>query len=467
MNLLQLSWKNLINKPLNMLLSLVLFALGVGLIGLLLLLNNQLEEKFENNLADIDLVIGAKGSPLQLILSSMYHIDNPTGNIPLESVKPFLNPKHPIIETAVPLSLGDSHRGYRIVGSTEAFAKIYDLEVAQGKRWDKTLEVTLGAVVADDLGMQVGDTFYSSHGLVQDSNLIHDGGQPFRVVGVFAPSGTVADQLILTNNQSIWAVHDHAAEEADAATAAAFSEEEKDHSDHDHDKDEDSHDHDHDKDEDSHDHDHDKDEDSHDHDDHAHGGDPAQFDRPLTSFEDKDITSLLILFKGRSYQGLNMQRSINENTHMQASTPAIEINRLYELLGVGTDALRVLALVIILVSGLSVFISLFSSLRDRRYELALMRTMGASRGKLFGMIVLEGLLLAAIGYLIGFLLSHFGMQALAANMQDQYQYAFSGWQFLPQEAYLMGGALLIGLLAALLPAIQASNTDIHDTLSEA
>ena len=114
MNLLALSWKNLVNKPLSMLLSLVLFALGVGLISLLFLLNQQLQDKFDKNLAGIDLVVGAKGSPLQLILSSMYHIDAPTGNISIEEATPFLRPGHPLIKTAVPLSLGDSHKGYRI-----------------------------------------------------------------------------------------------------------------------------------------------------------------------------------------------------------------------------------------------------------------------------------------------------------------------------------------------------------------
>ena len=117
MNLLKLSWKNLFAKPLSTLLTLVLFALGVGLIIFLILFNKQLQNKFDSNLANIDLVIGAKGSPLQMILCNMYHIDNPTGNIQIEEAKPFLNPKHPLIAKAYPLSLGDSQKGFRIVGT--------------------------------------------------------------------------------------------------------------------------------------------------------------------------------------------------------------------------------------------------------------------------------------------------------------------------------------------------------------
>ena len=149
MNLLQLSWKNLTFKPLSMLLSVVLFALGVGLISLLFLLNNQLEKNFEKNLAGVDLVVGAKGSPLQLILSSMYHIDAPTGNITLKEARPFLNPKHPLIKQAIPLSMGDSYRAYRIVGTTPEILEFYEAEVAEGKIWKSNFEVTIGASFAN------------------------------------------------------------------------------------------------------------------------------------------------------------------------------------------------------------------------------------------------------------------------------------------------------------------------------
>jgi len=161
-----------------------------------------------------------------------------------------------------------------------------------------------------------------------------------------------------------------------------------------------------------------------------------------------------------------MQRNINENTDMQAATPAFEINRLYSMMGTGTDALQMLAYVIVFVSGLSIFISLFSSLRERKYELALMRVMGASPTKIFALIVLEGLVLAVLGYLIGIALSHIGMEILAKYMSDAYRYSFSGALFLKEELYLLFGALGIGFVAAIIPAIQAKNTDISRTLGK-
>ena len=149
-----------------------------------------------------------------------------------------------------------------------------------------------------------------------------------------------------------------------------------------------------------------------------------------------------------------------------AASPAIELNRLYDNMSLGESFLRNLAMIIVFVSGLSIFISLFSSLRDRKYELALMRVMGATPGKLFILIILEGLLLAIIGYVIGIILSHLGMGIFAGQMEDKYHYSFSSTKFLVEEFYLLGGAVFIGFIAAIIPAYQAFRTDISQTLSE-
>lgn len=418
MNLLRLSLKNIAFKPLSTTLSLILFALGVGLISILLILGKQVQEKFDKNMAGINLVIGAKGSPLQLILCSMYHVDNPTGNISIEEAKAFLRPDHPLIDKAIPLSLGDNYKGYRIVGTTYDMLDLYEGEIESGKIWSKPWEVTIGKAVAEEAGLSIGDEFFSSHGFVTDDNLVHDEGGAFKVVGIFKPSGAVIDQLILTSPESVWAVHEQEGEEENADSTAT-------------------------------------------------GHMDYEEIKPLLSYPaDKEITSILVKFKGRNFRTLNMQRSINENTDMQAATPAIEINRLYSNMGVGIDALSILAMIIVIVSGLSIFISLFSSLRDRRYELALMRTMGGSPVTLFILIVLEGIILAILGYIIGIALSHIGMEIFAGFMKDSYRYSFSGAVFLKQELYLLAGAVGIGFLAAIIPAIQASQTDISTTLSE-
>jgi putative ABC transport system permease protein len=445
MTTLSLAWKNLTARPLSMLLTLVLFALGVGLTSLLLLVNKQLTDKFEKNLAGVDVVMGAKGSPLQMILCNMYHVDAPTGNISFKSAKPFLNPRHPLIKKSVPLSLGDSYKSYRIVGTLKDFVGLYNGELEQGRLWNEPLETTIGTTVAAKTGLKIGDSFASNHGLSTDGDE-HEHAK-FKVVGIFKPSNTVLDQLILTATQTIWAVHEHENE-------GENHEEHEGHEEHEN------------------------------HEGKTPEGGPSvpkiigisqdsilstkMNDRAalLQADSTKEITAMLLQFKMRNVQTLNFQRNINQNTDMQAATPALEINRLYEMMGVGEQALRALALLIVVVSGLSIFIALFNSLRERRYELALMRVMGAGRGKLFFLIILEGLLLSFMGFCLGIALSHFSMGILGQYMSDAYRYSFTGKIWLTEEWTLLAGALFIGFVAAILPAFSAYKTDISRTLAQ-
>lgn len=419
MSVLKLAWKNIISNPLNLILSIILFGLGIGLISFLMLLNTQLSENFEKNLADIDLVIGAKGSPLQMILCSMYHIDNPTGNITVEEAKPFLNPKHPLLDKMVPLSLGDNYKRHRIVGTNDGILDLYNVQLEKGSLWAKDLEVTIGAGVARATGLKIGDSFKSSHGFDDDADLAHDH-SAFNVVGVLKPSGSVVDQLILTNPSSVWVVHDHA--------------------DHDHD---------------------------HEGHDHAHHSIPVRSNEEILQHPEKDITSILVRYKDKTnFRTLSLPRAINDNTDMQAASPPYEINKLYSLIGVGTDAIRWLAILIALVSGISIFISLYKSMKERKYELSLIRVMGGSRSTLFALIIFEGIILAVIGYAVGMIISHGGMEVMSKFLQSSYRYDFTGWRMISGDAWLFVASIILGLIAALIPAYQASYTDIHKTLSE-
>jgi len=442
MSLLKLAWKNIIASPLTLLLNIILFALGIGLINFLLLFNQQVKNKFENNLAGIDLVIGAKGSPLQMILCNMYHVDNPTGNIKIEKAKPFLNPKHPLIKRAVPLSLGDNYRSYRIVGSTYEILDLYNGKIKEGKKWVRDQDVTIGSIVAKKTGLKLGDKFASSHGFEEDEDLAHDH-MAFTVVGILESSGTVLDQLILTNTASIWNVHSHV--ESDAAD---------EHEGHDH-GDHEGHDHD--------------DHAGHDHGDDDHAGHDHKHDNSiadLLNHPEEEITAILIQFKSRTnFQALSMPRNINENTDLMAASPAYQINNLNANIGVGTAALRYLALLIAFISGLSIFISLFKSLQERKYELALMRVSGASAGQLFFLIIIEGLILGLVGFAIGIIVSHLASSVMASAMSDAYQYSFDSWKFGKNELYLLILSLSIGFIASVLPAIKAFNTDINKTLN--
>lgn len=205
MMFLKLVWSNMWSKKLSTWLALSLFSLGIGLILLMVQLDRQVEGAFKRNIKGIDLVLGAKGSPLQLILSSVYHSDYPTGNIAVKDVSKFS--KYPSLKTAIPLSYGDSYRGYRVVGTTKDYLSHYSATLIEGRSWNKSLEVVVGSVVANELGLKIGDTFASQHGLQEGNGHAHDD-VVFEVVGILKSSGTILDRLLLCDIASIWIVHD-------------------------------------------------------------------------------------------------------------------------------------------------------------------------------------------------------------------------------------------------------------------
>jgi len=203
--LARLSWRYLWSRPLAAVLNLLVLTLGLAAITLVLLVATQLDRAFERDLDGIDLVVGAKGSPLQLILAGVFHIDVPTGNIPLQDVQALQ--ANPLVAQVIPLSLGDSYQGARIVGTTPDYVQHYRATLAQGRLWQQPMEAVLGAGVAHG-GLAVGAAFIGSHGLGGGGHA--HGDHPYRVSGVLAPCGCVLDRLILTSTESVWKVHEAA-----------------------------------------------------------------------------------------------------------------------------------------------------------------------------------------------------------------------------------------------------------------
>ena len=417
MNLLKISTNNLKDKPLTTSLSILLMALGIAIISLLLLAGKQIEEKFTRNVAGIDMVVGAKGSPLQLILASIYQIDSPTGNISMEEANRLT--RSPLVKSTIPLSMGDSYQGYRIVGSNEKYLAHFQAEFETGQVFSKTMEMVVGSKVAKNLGLKVGDAFASQHGFDGEGEAHEE--KKFKVVGILKTTNSVLDALLITPLESVWAVHDehHEDEVGKGANALKLLDEEQPQSGEEHHHEEDS----------------------------------------------KEITSLLVKFRNPA-MGMMLARSINQNSTLQTATPAIEINRLFALLGVGVDALKWIALVIIIVSGLSVFVSLYNSLKERKYEMALMLSMGASRTKLFLLLLLEGLIISTIGFVIGIFLSRLGLWIMSENVEQNFHYDFNVLSLLTEEFYLFLGALFIGLLAAAIPSLGIYNINISKTLAD-
>ena len=220
MTLARLAWTHLWAKPLAALLNLLLLMLGFAAISLVLLVSEQLEDGMRRDLAGIDLVVGAKGSPMQLILAGVFHLDVPPGNIPLSAVATLK--QHPLVARVVPISLGDTLRGYRIVGTTPDYAALYAAKHSTGRDWGKPLEAVLGSEVATATGLKTGDSFAGSHGLGATGHL--HGDTPYTVVGIYGRTGTVLDRLVLTSTESVWAVHERATA-TDAEDLKAMAEE--------------------------------------------------------------------------------------------------------------------------------------------------------------------------------------------------------------------------------------------------
>jgi putative ABC transport system permease protein len=421
MSLLTLVWNYLKARPLNTAINILLLSLGIAVITTLLLFSQQLEKKITENAKGIDLVVGAKGSPLQIILCNIFHIDFPTGNIKLFEAERIA--KNRLVKKAIPLALGDSYNTYRIIGTSRAYADQYHGELAGGEWWSKDLQVTLGAKVAELTKLKIGDRFASAHGL-SDGGHAHEEHQ-YVVVGILKPSKSVLDNIILTNVESVWKVHEEHGEEEEGAHEAHAEE--------------------------------------------AHVHDSTFVPSPLIPSvakgdSTKEITAMLLQY--RSPMGaIQLPRIVNAQSSLQAASPAFETARLFSILGVGVDILMGFAYVLIVISGLSIFIALYNSLKERRYDLAIMRSMGATRTKVFISILLEGGFLTLAGSVLGLLAGHGAVMLLAGMAEEAQRTGISGWVFYAQEWIILVGSLLLGLVCAMIPAVQAYRTDISNVLA--
>ncbi len=398
MSPIKISWKSLWSKPLSSGLNIMLIAFGTGILTILLLASTQIEQKLNNNSKDIDLVVGAKGSPLQLILSSIYYIDFPTGNIPLKDANELAH--NPFVKRATPLALGDNYNGSRIVGTDTNFISLYGLKLQSGEFWKADLEATIGINVAKEQKLKVGDTFYGAHGLTENKDEHKE--HAYKVTGIITPQGNVTDNLILTNIASVWKMHEEKMEDGK--------------------------------------------------------------DNMEDGNNNKEITSLLIQY--RSPMAVVMfPRMVNQGTNLQSASPAMESTRLFSLIGVGVDTLQWFALLIMLIAAISVFVNLYNSLKERSYDLAIMRTLGASRTKLFVIVILEGLILTIAGTILGVILGHLALQVIS-HYQESSQAKLSGSIFITSELYILLAGLAIGIFASIIPALQAYRSNISKILAK-
>ena len=385
-------------RPLSTLLVVVLLAIGVATVTLTLLLSRELADRLTRDAAGIDLVVGAKGSPLQIVLAGVYHVDVPPGNIPLAAVAELR--ANPLVREVIPLALGDSFRGFRVVGTEPALVAHYGATLRDGRLWQAPLEAVVGSAVAAATGIGVGGEFAGAHGLAEGGG--EHGDARFRVTGVLAPTGTVLDRLVLTALDSVWAVHEQHGEAP--------------------------------------------------HDEHE-------------AEPEREVTLALVRYAS-PLAAATLPRAIDRNTALVAASPAYETARLMTVFGAGLDLIRAFALLLVAASGLMLFVALAQALEDRRYDLAILRALGASRRKVAAVLLLESFALTLAGTAAGIVLAHAAALGIGLVVPAAAPLAAAAQRWVPEEWAVVALALGAGILAALWPAWRAMRVDVAATLAD-
>jgi putative ABC transport system permease protein len=385
-------------RPLQTLLGVVLLALGIATLVFVTLVQTQLTRQLERDARGVDLVVGAKGSPLQLVLSAVYQVDIPTGNVPLGTVAQLRANR--LVAQAVPLSMGDSYRGFRLVGTEPGFLELHGAALASGRLWQAPMEAVLGAEAARVTGLAVGGEFTGTHGLAP-GGAVHEDAR-YRVVGVLAPAGGVIDRLVLTDTASIWHVHEGEIED--------------------------------------------------------------EVERRQLEAE-REVTAILVRYASPMGAAI-VPRQVNAESRLMAASPASELARLFAVAGVGVETMRGFAWVLVAASLLALFVTLFNALEQRRYDIAIMRLLGASRARVAALLLLESWLLALAALALGLGLGLAAVNVVGGWLSEARAFALSARDAGPALGSVLAVALAVATLAAALPAWRAARMDIWSALSQ-
>ncbi len=426
MNLLTIAWRSMQQRALASALTGFSMALGVTLVVAVLVINGVVGDTFRKNAGTgFDVIVGAKGGKLQLVLNTVYHLSTPVENIPYSYLHQFTDgPYKPYVSRAIPYCLGDNFRDYRVVATVPgllgdtAFAPGRKYTFASGRNFHAKapFEGVLGSIAARQTGLKVGDTFRPAHGVdaAPDAHQ-HDA---FTVVGILDPSGTPNDRAIFINIEGFYALANHAKPVEGMNTTPA---KEADH-------------------------------------DHDHEFEPLPEAR-------RELTAILIK-TASPMASLQLPNLVNEGNVAQAVLPIREINGLFEIfVGPIELALLVLTVLIVIVSGIGILVSIYNSMNDRRREIAVMRALGARRGTIMTIVLLESILLSLGGGLAGWLLGHGLIAGMGPVIAARTGVGLGLAPFVPAELALIPGLIVLAALVGYLPALSAYRTDVARALA--
>ena len=412
MSLWYIAWSYLWSRKFTTSLTILSVALAVGLISAILTLRNETRARFEEEQQAYDIVVGPPGSPLQLVLNAVYFLDNPTGVMAYADYERLK--QHEDVVNAFPVGLGDTYKGFRIVGTEREMFDYpwthpvtgedrYPFRLKEGKFFDAPMEAVVGNRVARNLGLKLGDTFSGTHGSIElpdDVAVFNHSEETYTVVGILNPSGTSNDRAIFVSLSSVWDLHAE------------------------------------------------------------HDGPDSELNR-----EDKLITAILVDLYSPALRFSFLDYVMSEYK-ATAAIPVIQIMNLYnQILGPAVVLMMAVGYVVVVISALSILIGLYLSIIQRKRDLAIMRALGAGASDIFGAVLIEAFLVTIFGIAFGWVLGKTVSVGLGIYMGQQYGFAISGLSTSAEEVGFFAIVAFVGLIAGILPAWQAYQTDIAKNLT--
>ncbi len=416
MPVFSLAWRSLVNRRFTAALTVLSIALSVALLIGVERLRTEARASFANTLSGTDLIVGARSGPVQLLLYSVFRIGDATNNFSWESYQAVA--AHPRVAWTVPISLGDSHRGYRVMGTTPAYFEHYryardqQLLLEEGAVFDDLYDAVLGAEVAEALGYRLGDAIVIAHGASDVSFARHDD-KPFRVAGILARTGTPVDRTVHVSLEAIEAIHVDWQGGAPLPGLSISAEQAR-----------------------------------------------------AMDLTPKAISAALVGLKSK-VATFQVQRYVNEYPQepLSAVLPGVALTQLWNLIGIAENALLVVSAFVVVVGLSGMLTALLTSLNERRREMAILRSVGARPGQVFGLVMGEAGLLTLLGVVAGLVLLYLMLLIGQPVIEGRFGIHIALGGLASREWLMLGGIVLAGCLVGAIPAYRAYRLSLADGLA--